>query len=88
MDISTTGKAMQLVRLDLSCHALDGGIPVGLRALGCLEVWAAETRGEHWLSSHLAVSSCADGIANLPLVFVFLYPACLHCRCTVFGPDT
>lgn len=57
---------MQLVRLDLSCHALDGGIPVGLRALRCLEVWAAEARAEHWQSSTsvLCPPSFADGVTN------------------------
>ena len=48
---------MQLVRLDLSCHALDGEIPVGLQKLRCLEVRVAEPRAERWHSLHQFVSS-------------------------------
>lgn len=49
---------MQLVRLDVSCHALDGGIPVGLRVLRRLEVCAVETQAEHWYSLHIYGCSC------------------------------
>lgn len=56
---------MQLVRLDLTSHALRGELPAGLRALPCLEVRTAIDKSLE-LSANLCVPTLP--VTTRPLV--------------------